>query len=463
MGTLKTPLACDLNRPQSSNARTDILTRFSIRERWRNFVGDTYLIAKTNWLLAPFLVLGWSLLPIHLVACVILRALGIRILTNQRWPQSFHHVGHLAIEFDGFFKDRMLGRHHGFRPIVVFPRDVSANPTLLQLWSTKCLVISHPVMARLLRPLAHQNLCAFSTHVYIATVQWGTEPPDTFYRYSSGPPTLKLTAALEKRGRDFLKKYGVPENAWFVCIHARTAGFYRNQEQDLRNVSIEHFNDAISYVTSQGGWIVRMGDPTMPRLPDMPQVLDYAHNPDRIDALDVFLSARCRAFLGCASGPYSIAATFGVPVAVSNQAGPLINDTLGPNDLYIPKLLVGTLDRRVLPLKSVLAKNLHRARFTHCFDCNNLSVIENSPKDILGLLKDIVSPNHLPKDDRERAALLRERLRALLTSAGLGSRNCENIAPTFLLAHEHELFSDDAIDFTQNQPLCGQMCCPCII
>jgi hypothetical protein len=102
-------LVQESSQSQSSSTRPRVSTHQSIRERCRNVVADTYLIAKTNWLFAPFLVLGWLLLPIQLVACLILRALRIRILTNQRWPQSYHHVGHLAIEFDGFFKDRGAG------------------------------------------------------------------------------------------------------------------------------------------------------------------------------------------------------------------------------------------------------------------------------------------------------------------------------------------------------------------
>jgi putative glycosyltransferase (TIGR04372 family) len=116
---------------------------------------------------------------------------------------------------------------------------------------------------------------------------------------------------LEIQGRSFLKKCGMPDGAWFVFVPCTDFGIYRSPKQDLRNVSIESFKDAISHITSQGGWVVRMGDPTMPRLPEMPQVLDYAHHPDRIDcARRVPKRPDACAFLGCASGPYSIAATF---------------------------------------------------------------------------------------------------------------------------------------------------------
>jgi putative glycosyltransferase (TIGR04372 family) len=434
----------------------------SFRYRCRVFAYDAYLICKTNWALAPFLIAGWMLLPLQLVAALLLRLLRIRVLTNRRWPSSFHYVGHLAIELDGFFKDRVLGRNLEFRPWVIFPRDVSANPALLSLWSTKCRVISHPLAARLLRPLAHIPWCSYSLHRYISTIQWGVSPPDTFYRYRAQTPTLALTPSLTKLGDDFLRANGVPRDGWFICLHARTPGFHRSPQSDLRNVSIANYRKAIDFVVSQGGWVVRMGDPSMPPLPKLPHVIDYAHSTERSAALDLFLCASCRFFLGSASGPIAIATAFGIPLAVTNQAAPMLNDMLSVNDLYIPKIPVRIDGTTTVPIGIVLRENLHRARFTHCFDQSELTLRENSPEDILGLVKDLITPAHLSSSEIDRAATLRRHLEGMLHDVGLANRHCDRIAPSFLLTHEKDFFSMENVSVAKSQPLCGLECCPCL-
>jgi putative glycosyltransferase (TIGR04372 family) len=59
---------------------------------------------------------------------------------------------------------------------------------------------------------------------------------------------------------------------------------------------------AIKAVTKAGGWVFRMGDPSMTPLPKMPQVIDYAHNEIRCDWMDIFLGATFKFLIGTGSG-----------------------------------------------------------------------------------------------------------------------------------------------------------------
>ena len=80
-----------------------------------------------------------------------------------------------------------------------------------------------------------------------------------------------------------------------------------------------------------------MGDPSMTPLPQMDNVLDYAHSQAKSDWMDVFLCGRCRFFIGLASGLSQVAARFGVPCVYVNWISNVLPAFSG-RDLYIPKL-----------------------------------------------------------------------------------------------------------------------------
>src|SRR5690606_22521878 len=82
----------------------------------------------------------------------------------------------------------------------------------------------------------------------------------------SRKPLLHLSDEDAMRGRETLHSLGMPEDAWFVCMHAREGGYHREipgSTQEHRSTSIEDYFSAIRYITDQGGWVVRLGDPSM--------------------------------------------------------------------------------------------------------------------------------------------------------------------------------------------------------
>src|SRR5439155_12915255 len=113
------------------------------------------------------------------------------------------------------------------------------------------------------------------------------------------PPLLALDEAHRTRGRAVLADIGVPSDAWFVVIHAREPGFSVQDEaaHAFRNSDILRLIPAIPEVRRRGGWVVRMGDPTMRPFPLIEGVVDYAVHPSRSDWMDVFLCSEARFFV----------------------------------------------------------------------------------------------------------------------------------------------------------------------
>jgi putative glycosyltransferase (TIGR04372 family) len=137
-------------------------------------------------------------------------------------------------------------------------------------------------------------------------------------------------------------------------------------------------------IVKRGGWCVRIGDPTMKKMPAMDGVIDYAHSEHRSDWMDVFLCASCVFFLGNSSGPYLISSIFGVPVALANLAPLGVVLPFGKRDIGIPKLL-RAVGGGLLSFREALESPVSNARFAAQYRELGIEVVDNTPEDIASL------------------------------------------------------------------------------
>lgn len=126
-------------------------------------------------------------------------------------------------------------------------------------------------------------------------------------------PLLRLTPAHAALGREGLRRLGVPDEAWFVCLHVREGGYLKeasNSQESARNADIMTYLPAIEEIVRRGGWVIRIGDPSVTPLPKMDNVVDYALTSVRSGEMDVFLVARAKFLLGTSSGMFAVAMAF---------------------------------------------------------------------------------------------------------------------------------------------------------
>jgi len=157
-------------------------------------------------------------------------------------------------------------------------------------------------------------------------------------------PLLHLKKEHYDIGKQVLRKLGLPDDAWYVTLHVREPGYRgesrKNTTEEFRNANPLDYVNACKVITNAGGWVFRMGDPSMTALPKMPQVIDYARTGEiRSDLMDVFLGATCRFLIGSASGYLRLPRYFGVPVLFTNSTNTVPYFSLTENDLYLPRLL----------------------------------------------------------------------------------------------------------------------------
>lgn len=205
-------------------------------------------------------------------------------------------------------------------------------------------------------------------------------------------PLLAISKAEQAWLDDFLLELGVPANAWYVCLHVRESGFHKSWNSKyptMRDSEISDYYLAIQEIVNAGGWVIRMGDSSMKKLPSMPQVIDYAHNNTKQPLADVLLAASCRFFLGTNSGFATIPAIYGIPCALSNWVP--IGWPLWPSqDLMICKLFRDKHSQRYLSLKEIFTRGL--AFLQNWSDLpQDIELVANSSEDIRQLTLEMLS------------------------------------------------------------------------
>jgi putative glycosyltransferase (TIGR04372 family) len=263
--------------------------------------------------------------------------LGVRLdelcVIPEEWSTQIGHLGMLDI----LLRMRDLGWWSG-QPVLVVRPGLIANPAFFHLFETVCKVlvigetVPEPIGEELLSlqrwhglnfnafRLPDGRVVPWQDAGALAIQQWEREGRghplrDAYDRLFDGS---ELAGGLFRHLRE---RWGMKPDDWYVCLHTRDAAHYfefKGTGQTHRNAPIETSLDAIRFITAQGGWVIKLGGPNSPKLPQLERTVDYALSGFRTDLLDLHLIRHARAFLGTTSGLTNVAISFGVPSAIVN-------------------------------------------------------------------------------------------------------------------------------------------------
>jgi hypothetical protein len=235
-------------------------------------------------------------------------------------------------------------------------------------------------------------------------------------------PLLRLSDADAEFGQQHLRDMGLPDGAWYVCFHVRSSGFYGEGKilhQAHRNASIRSYLPAMSEVVRRGGWVIRLGDPSMEPLPRTPGVIDYARGKFKSQRMDVFLCATARFFVGVTSG---------------------LSHVPNSNDRFLPKLLQRKRDRAVLTFDEWLSRPVRECSYSgEGLLRDGYTAIDNTPHEIAELVREM-----LDACDGNRELSAAERRRAddfAALAARHGVRGYARLGAGFLARHADLLVS----------------------
>ena len=364
------------------------------------------IYTRTGWRKLRFA----ALFPLYMPVAIILAALGLRFLPTS----VVRHFGNLIDVPALHRRARRTGLQRGARGILLAPRRRVVNRALVDYWREHYTVITNPVFCWLLVPLTWMP--------FVSEVQSWT---DIVFRELRGGPAMDLVnrkhedqfGSLQilslkpnhvEEGTRNLERLGVPRDAWWVALHVREAASLGTYLATHRDADINSYFDAARLIVSRGGWVIRVGDPKMSRIPELRGVIDYVHSDVYADWMDIFVMGNCRFFLGANSGPVYLPTVFGRPAAVANVT-PLDNGPLSHHDLFIPKLLWSRREGRHITFREGFSSiAIRRAYRDRVFEQHGVELIDSTPDQITALTQEMLdrldgTASYTEEDERLQA------------------------------------------------------------
>jgi len=267
-------------------------------------------------------------------------------------------------------------------------------------------------------------------------------------KQGSDSPFFTLSSRHEEMGVQALGKLGLPKDSWYVTLHVREPGYrgetHANTTENWRNANPIDYLKAIEGVTNAGGWVFRMGDPSMTPLPSMPQVIDYAHHVIRCDWMDVFLGATCQFCIGTGSGYFHIPQFFDRPLLFTNYPASSQYFTLRQHDIYLPRLLRRRSNGEYLTFEQYMSPPISNFWSMKNFRDADLDWVENTPEDLEAATKEMIerTTERMPQKTPDNDLQLRFKATAKVCGQKYHGRPITPFAPIssdFLAQHAHLL------------------------
>lgn len=366
-------------------------------------------------------------------------AIALHFMGFRRVPVFADRIGHLALEPDVLIKMERLNLIQPRKWIIaVHPSRVS-NSHLLDYWRKYFLIINTPTASFFINSIARFGVMSQKVNEFMMN-DGPQKSYEVFKLWGSRNPILSISELDKIFLKDLRMKLGIPDDAWFVCIHARESGYSTVDSglHDYRNTSIENMELAIAEIVEMGGYIIRIGDRTMKPLKPMKHVIDFAHSKYKSDAADVVICASAKFIIGNTSGISLVGTIFGVPCLATNMV-PMSTLWFTKADICMPKLLFDKSSKSFLNIKNIINKGLMNANYSEIYHHNNVALIENSPEDIYFATKEMLYSLKILKTKPYVDKILEDKFRLCLDKNNFGDHSIARISSTFLQKHKDVL------------------------
>jgi putative glycosyltransferase (TIGR04372 family) len=341
------------------------------------------------------------------------------------WLHAFGHQANL-----GFFSlAQQLGFIHPARRTILDLGNANINRPILQgilanfnIWKSKggANILEHPDL-----------FCLTEKMTMLAT-------PDGFKHFNEIMDKVLLSINTEDTRQNFdlgeeevvnarkqLSILGLPDDAWFVGLHVRQD--YRMRERDS---DISTYIESIKFITSEGGWVIRIGDSRQQPLPYLPNVINLIDESETMANLHDYVLAKCRFFMGNSSGPVCFPLLFGIPTLISNVVAIGKNTWNGASPtISIPKVWVDLESKRELSILESLELGLGFVELSSSKN-GNFRTRDNSSEEILLATEELYS--YL---DNKQVSLSTTQNSLLMLRKKLGAVSFGLFAESFLANH----------------------------
>jgi len=354
--------------------------------------------------------------PIYGLPAVVLALAGVRFLPVPHGWRAFGDLIDLPAQY-------LRAIDVGIIPmrtvVLLSPSSRISNEALVKEWGSRINIVDNRIVATLLLPFTWMPVIGYGLSHWQSWRAIGSAGQnfrgskahmrsEALYVEKHGDlKVLDLSEPLSTAGQAVMRKFGLGERDWWVTVHAREVGYYQDTNISYRNADIATYIPAIEAIVERGGWVVRIGDPSMNPLPPMDRVIDYVHTDAFSDWMDLYLAARCRFMLGMSSGPCTLPVLFGRPMVCTNFIS-MDRMMATKNTMVIPKLVWLEREARFMSTSEVLASPLEAAYHSEdVYVTHGVTVVNNSADDITAVALEMLqviegSAQYSDKDDRKQ-------------------------------------------------------------
>ncbi|MCH9610986.1 MAG: hypothetical protein S4CHLAM81_02970 [Chlamydiales bacterium] len=384
---------------------------------------------------------------------LLLRLLRIRVLVIDNGS-----IGHLSFEPYMYLKHQALENNRVLTILMPYVsiltlfkhihsgNPIIANKPLFDLWKRDFFTIRNPMLCLLLTPILHHPFLQKDGKIYqtlplpgyFVDIHYGILTKKFRERFGETALTFKLSSNQQQQGKKLLCNLGLPPNAKYICFYTREPGYKNLSYNPLRNGNILDFKKSLDYLTEQGYFCIRTGDPNTRPLPKSweknPMILDYPHLGHSSPFNDLFLLSSCSFFIGCNSGIILTCDLFNVPKILINSI-PFGYLPLLPGDRAIFKKMKRASTGEYLPfseaMRSCTVLEIHNPVIYKAFD---IEVIDNTEDEIFDAVKEMLDPPNC-KESKVRQEKFRKLYHPLHPFENVPSTVCDS----FLKKYEHLL------------------------
>lgn len=319
-----------------------------------------------------------------------------------------HRIGEFAQSLDYYLRKKRTSEKNSID--VLFGVEFNSNKSLARIASGRVILVKNKILIKIFSFVEKKIR---KKNYYIDNKTYNTE-----YKICSMIRSeFDIDKKNERCGREFLNRIGAQSQDWFVCFHNRDSEYLKSNfnlidfsYHDHRNTKVENLFDAMQYVADKGGLALRMGSFVADPLPVLGEkIIDYA-NKYRSEELDIFLTSRCRFFVGNTSGISLVARLFDRPIIYTNGV-PHCLLPYRPDSLGLPKLIRRKGESQ--PMHFAEAKEIGLFSYTNApsrsehYESAGVELIENDAVDIQNACADMfnyLEGNELDPDGLELSA-----------------------------------------------------------
>jgi len=271
------------------------------------------------------------LLFVHIYAAIMALPLALIVFSLRPFvivrfgKLRSERIGHYAYEPEKYVCDKENGLFGNKCFDVFYNGESICNEQLAKMWQRVLFVIDFPGLDKIVKYLFlffKMASIPFDEHKIdfekIITIRVNSK---IGCHILSSRPHLYFSKKEEKEGAGKLASLGIPEGAQFVCVYGRDSDYLKEKYpgvdwsyHDVRNSDIQNYIPAIEELISRGYYVIRMGSVVKEAIKlNHRKLIDYASCGENSDFLDIYLSAKCKFWMGASGGLNSVPVVFRRP------------------------------------------------------------------------------------------------------------------------------------------------------